>query len=255
MGNRNYQLEDYDSISMIANDISQSKYSIANDKILGMVNAGYFKKEEFATAEAFYTEFKNFGRQELSEILQANEIIAKDGVFTTKEGLQASYDKVLEKITDTANIEQFVDRFLSSNFGDQYANNYAANLAAQKEFVTEIYTTFFDNNNITPSYEAIKKLPIFSIYENVSDSMPVHTVMETGYSANAKFGVPKFELSRGNVTAEISSGVEVKHMLTDPAVIEAIKYTINNPKVTEDLQEDVWLRNPLNKKPNLLKMG
>lgn len=252
MENNNYGLQDYEVIDMIAHDISQSKYSITNKKMLERINNGYYKPEEFSTAEAFYTEFKNFGKVELGSILKENEIMAKDGQFITKEGLQIDYDKVLKRVLEITNIEHYVDRFLSSNFGDEYYKKYISNLEAQKDFATEIYTRFFDNNNITPSYEAVKNIPIFNIYDNVCDSMREHTIMETGYSANAKFGVPKFELTRGGVTAEFSSGVEVKHMLNNPDVLEAIKYKINNPTVTEDLQEDVWLRNPQNFKPNLI---
>ncbi|HGJ7709641.1 TPA: hypothetical protein ACJXXT_000163 [Pseudomonas aeruginosa] len=253
MENKNNGLPDYKVIEMIAFDISQSKYEAVNAKMLGRLEAGYYDKSELATAEAFYTEFKNFGMEELRSVLEANEIIAKDGLFITKEGLQIEYEKVIKKVVETANIEQYVDRFLSSNFGDEYAKRYEANLAAQKEFAIEIYTNFFDNHNISPSNEIIRDISIYNIYDDVKDSMHEHTILETGYSANAKFGVPKFELSRHGLTAEFSSGVEVKHMLNEKETIDQIKYLIANPAITEDLQEDVWLRNPLNKKPNLMR--
>ncbi|WP_350613350.1 hypothetical protein [Pseudomonas sp. HY7a-MNA-CIBAN-0227] len=253
MQNTDQGLYEHEVIDMIAQDISQSKYSQAARKILERVNSGFYNKDELATGEAFYTEFKNFSANDLNKSLQDSEIIAKDGNFITREGLKIGYEAALNRVIEPGNIELYVEQFLSSHYGEEAANKYASNLQAQKDFAIDIYTSYFDKYDLEVSHKAISSTSIYALYDEVKHSMPEHTSFKTDYVADRKFGVPSFELSRGGATAEFSTGVEVRHMLTDKAFVDQIKYSIANPKIMEDLQEDVWLRHPQNEKPNLIK--
>lgn len=252
MENINKGHYDFDVIEKIAQAITQSKFCIAANKVSAKVESGFYGANEIATGEALYIEFKNFNRQELLAIQEESNIIAKDGYFVTEDGLKMDYARVLNRVLDPVNIESQVERFLGNEIGEAAELNYISNLKAQKDFALEIYTKYFEKNNIEVSHAAIKDKSIFNIYEEVKELLP-EIKSTTVYMTDSKFGVPSFELSKGNEKAEFNTGIEVKHMLHDKEFAAQIKYKIENPIKTENLQEDVWLRNERNKRPNLMK--
>lgn len=249
----NKGIYDYVAIENIAQALTQSKFCIAANKIAAKIESGFYGQNEIAAGEALYTEFKSFNRQELLAIQKESNIIAKDGFFITDDGLKMDYARVMQRVLDPANIEAQVERFIGNEFGEAAESNYISNLKAQKDFALDIYTKYFEMNNIEVSHAAIKDKSIFNIYQEVKDILPEQIKVTTAYMTDSKFGVPSFELSRGDVKAEFSTGVEVKHLMIDKSFREHIKQIIENPVPTEDLQEDVSLRNPRNKKTNLLR--
>lgn len=252
MENINKGHYDFDVIEKIAQAITQSKFCIAANKIAAKVESGFYGENEIATGEALYIEFKNFNRQELTAIQEESNIIAKDGYFITDDGLKMDYARVLNRVLDPVNIESQVERFLGNEFGEATESNYTNNLKAQKDFALEIFTKYFEKNNIEVSLTAIKDKSIFNIYEEVKELLP-EIKSTTAYKTDSKFGVPSFELSKGGDNAVFNTGVEVKHLLNDKEFAAHIKHKIENPVKTENLQEDVWMRNERNKRPNLLK--
>lgn len=251
----NNELYEYELVAMFADTISQSRYSSTTRKILDKVNNNYYNMNEISTtvAEAFYNEFKRFSIAELRDLQAQNHILARDGKFIDEDGNSIEYNKVILEVLSPKNIENQVSRFLGSNFGIEVEEIYKSNLQAQKDFALEIYTNYFIKTEQEPSFEAIKSKSIYSIYKEVEDLMPEYTKFNTPYQTiDDKYGVPVFELSGKNVKAEFSTGVEVKHLLTDKEFLNIIKQHIEDP-VYENEQEYVWDRLAENKSSSHIK--